>query len=38
MKQVAVLAERKLRERARPVAPRDTSAEIGCYVVHKPGF
>jgi len=26
------------RERARPVAPRATSAEIGWYVVHKPGF
>jgi len=26
------------RERARPVAPRGTSAEIGWYVVHKPGF
>jgi ubiquinone/menaquinone biosynthesis C-methylase UbiE len=26
------------RERARPVAPRRTSTEIGWYVVHKPGF
>ncbi|HJX46540.1 MAG TPA: methyltransferase domain-containing protein [Gaiellaceae bacterium] len=26
------------RERARPVAPRGTSAEIGWYVLHKPGF
>ncbi len=25
-------------ERERPVAPRGTSAEIGWYVVHKPGF
>ncbi len=26
------------RERARQVAPRGTSAEIGWYVLHKPGF
>jgi hypothetical protein len=26
------------RERARPVAQRGRSAEIGWYVLHKPGF
>jgi hypothetical protein len=26
------------RERARVLAPRETSAEIGWYVLHKPGF
>jgi SAM-dependent methyltransferase len=26
------------RERARALAPRETSAEIGWYVLHKPGF
>jgi len=26
------------RERARALAPRETSAQIGWYVLHKPGF
>jgi len=26
------------RERARTLAPRDTSAEVGWYVLGKPGF